>query len=408
MLSQNIVKNLILLEGNYPIAVKEESRKELFSSYNLWAKSHKALRYGDNSMDISKIDISIQNKVSFNEIAPYYNYIDRICRNTLAGKNNAEIIRLDLEEVLRNEKKFLELMNKITFQFALEARAEVVSLKNYELIFFIITIFVLLFEAVYIFSPILEQTRHLFSNYFKLNQDLTIAIKNIQEKDVKLQIEQRNSIKQIILAEETERLRIATELHDGLGHLLSSLKIDFENITEDGLLEKEKQKIHKLILSNVDLITSEIRNISYNLMPATLSEFGIIKCIEQYILKIESSSSPKISFIHNNKDNIRLAQFKKILIYRITQELLNNAIKHSNATEIVIQLLYHEDNLILMVEDNGQGYNYDEKLTKSITSNIGMGLRNIKTRLYSIGATVEVDSEQGHGSTTTIQIPYTS
>ncbi len=234
----------------------------------------------------------------------------------------------------------------------------------------------------------------------KLAEEL--ALKNFEE----LLVEQRNSIRQMIVAEEEERKRIAIDMHDSLGQLVLSVKMNLIKLGNDELFGGNNM-IHSQLLDTIDMIADEIRTISYNLMPATLVEFGIGTCIEQYILKIQDLSDAKINFIIENKKNIRVESINEILIYRVSQELLNNSIKHAFASDIVIQLLYHEDTITLMVEDNGKGFDVDQPPVNTINKNSGFGLKNIKTRLQSIGATLTIDTSKQFGTTTIIQIPYT-
>jgi len=271
------------------------------------------------------------------------------------------------------------------------------------LIFLGITLFTLMIEAIFIFRPISNLLQRNLNEYQRVNQELSYAIKTLEKNDSRLIEEQRNSIQQIVMAEENERRRIAADLHDSLGQLIVSLKIQLEDIT---ILKDIKNGKITLIVDQLNLIANEIRVISNNLMPATLSEFGIGDCIEQYISKIKFSSAANIIFYFDRNNAKRVEPIREILIYRVSQELLNNAIKHSFAKEIIIQLLFHSDNIMLMVEDDGIGYDFEKKFMETNWENSGLGLRNIKTRIESIGGTFTVDTSKNHGTTSIIQIPY--
>jgi signal transduction histidine kinase len=407
MLSQNIAKNILLLNNNFSAEIKEESWQELSKNYNSWNKAHHALQYGDASLDIPRIELSPVIKNYFREINPYYIVIEKMCQNVLSDKNNQKLVQDDLEKLLKNEKLFLSLMDKITFEFDAESKKEVIKGEKYEIFFWVLTLITLLIEAFFIFKPIIAIADKNILDNKNLNHELMQVIKKKEENDIKLLEEQGNSVKLMIMAEEEERKRIATDLHDSLGQMVLSFKMNLIKLGDNKVFEGENKIIYTHLLDSTNVIANEIRAISYNLMPATLSEFGIYTCIEQYVLQVQKSSTAKIIFVHDNKENIQIEPIKEILIYRVSQELLNNAIKHAFASEIIIQLLYHEDTITLMFEDDGVGFDFDQKLMKATAKNTGHGLRNLKTRLQSIGATLNIDTTKEFGTTTIIQIPYT-
>lgn len=405
MLSQNITKNLLLLNSDYPGAIKQENLKELNKNFASWTKAHHALQYGDTAFEIPALQLSAAITRYFKEIDPYYSAIAMLCQKALLGKMNKDEWQTELKILLNNEKQFLAVMDKITFQFDAEAKEEVTLLKKYEIIFLLITLATLLIEAFFIFKPTIALVNKNIADKNELNAQLLLSIKKKEEQDTRLQEEKRNSIKQMIVAEETERKRIAADLHDSLGQLVLSLKMNLIKLMDSKLFPEAENRILSELIDSADLIAGEIRAISYNLMPATLAEFGIGTCIEQYISGIQNLSDAHIVFIQENPGNLRVEPIKEILIYRVSQELLNNAIKHADASEIVIQLLFHKDVITLMIEDNGKGFDYDQQ--QITTAAKGSGLRNIKTRLESIGATLTIDTSKEYGTTTIIQIPYT-
>lgn len=234
---------------------------------------------------------------------------------------------------------------------------------------------------------------YLLYNRYKLKQQTKLQ----QE----LFNEQQKRSEAVLEAEEMERQRIARDLHDGVGQLLSATKLNFNAIT-DGLVLENKQteeKLHKSI-SMIDDSIKEIRNISHNMMPATLQHFGIIKAIEEFTDRMNQSEKAKISFEYFDVNEEQLNSTFKLMLYRITQEIMNNTIKHANATNINIQLIGDENELILTIEDNGKGFDVEKAMQEE-----GIGLKNIQLRVDYLKGNLNIDSTIGKGTTTIIEIP---
>lgn len=403
MLSQNITKNLVLLADTVSLETRAVILKQLFTNYRAWLNGHRALRYGDEAMQIPPLHLSKNIRIYFSALEPYRLHLAHACRAMLLHRKKP-----DLEKLFHNETRFLKIMDKITFEFDAEAKAQIIKLKQIVIFFSVLTLFTLLLEMLFIFKPIVRLVYKNISDFNRLNEQLKIAIRKKEENDVKLALEQRNSVKQMIVAEEAERKRIARDLHDGLGQLVLSLKMNLMKLGEEQLADVVCQSLYQRLMDTTNHIASEVRTISYNLMPATLSEFGLGDCIEQYIQETAHLSAARIQFIQNNPKNKRLEPFKEVLVYRVCQELLNNATKHADASEIVLQLLFHADSLTIMVEDNGKGFDFNHSTMNARGKDSGMGLRNIKTRLQSVGATFDIDTTRAFGTTTHIQIPYTT
>ncbi|MFC0183486.1 Histidine kinase [Pseudarcicella hirudinis] len=201
-----------------------------------------------------------------------------------------------------------------------------------------------------------------------------------------LQIETLNAL---INGQEQERLRISQELHDGLGTLLSRIKI------LSGSSDSHSSQITRM----VDEACSEVRNISGNLQPNTLIKFGLIRAIQDLILK-QKSTSPQIIFQHFGK-KFSIPEDKNLMIYRIIQELLANALKHSQAEEIIIQIVYQEQSSItLTVEDDGIGFHENAIGTDS------SGWSNIRSRVKYLNGNLTLQTDAATGTSVTILIPF--
>ena len=198
----------------------------------------------------------------------------------------------------------------------------------------------------------------------------------------------------LIDGEEKERRRIAQELHDGLNGDLSAIKYRLSTLEESGLSKIDTENLNKVI-DMIDESCAQVRSISHNLMPSSILEYGLIETIREYCIKINTSDTFKIDFQFFG-NYIALSKKSETVIYRIIQELVTNILKHSKATEALIQFNYREDELFITVEDNGIGFN------KNAISP-GIGHKNIKTRIDFLNAQLDVDSSSA-GTSYTISI----
>jgi PAS domain S-box-containing protein len=205
----------------------------------------------------------------------------------------------------------------------------------------------------------------------------------------------------LIEGQETERRRIAEELHDGLSQSLTAIRLHLGALEAD--INKERdEKYEKLqVLKNmIEDVTQEVKVISKALKPKVLEEYGLLKSLELLTGAVNESSALEINlnFYEYFKEpayNIRLC------IYRVVQELIHNVIKHASASRLDIQIVKHRDRIVLTVEDDGAGF--DMQYQK--TNGNGLGLRNIETRVSSLSGTVEIDSAPGKGTLIIVEIP---
>lgn len=188
-----------------------------------------------------------------------------------------------------------------------------------------------------------------------------------------------------IAAVETERQRLARDLHDDLGGTLSAIKGKIAN-------EKVSQEAINLVERAID----DLRYISRNLAPPELENDGLIQALHNTIDRIQISSNIKFTFITFGEKQ-RLNQDIKLNVYRIITELINNILKHSKAQQAIIQFIYYKDSLQILVEDDGVGIKSDKK-------NWGIGLKNINSRVDFLGAKINIDSSS-IGTTVIIDLP---
>lgn len=195
---------------------------------------------------------------------------------------------------------------------------------------------------------------------------------------------------------EKERTRIASDLHDELGPLLSAVKLQINSI--DAANDTDALTIMKSS-THIDSIISKLREISNNLMPNTLVRKGLQKAIAEFVDQASQASGLQVKYICEQA--IDIPQQKEINIYRIIQEIVHNTIKHAGATILLIKMMKEENRLLLMTADNGKGFDYFSK----IKDNPGLGLRNLQSRAEVMGAELSCQSEPGKGTMYTFEIP---
>lgn len=232
---------------------------------------------------------------------------------------------------------------------------------------------------------------------------LLLSQKRIQQQaqmDNEMALQKEMRAKAIIEAEEKERRRIAQDLHDGIGQILSAAKLNLSSFESTVTLTEEVQKeALKNTLSLIDDSVKEVRSVSHNMMPNTLIKLGLASAIKEFITKIGNVPNLKIDLEIVGLDQ-RLEENTETTLYRAIQEIVTNIIKHSKANKIGIQLIRHDKELSVLIEDNGVGFD-----TSRINEFEGIGLKNIISRVEFVNGTVNFDSTPGKGTTVVIDIP---
>jgi|GEM_PF-1846689 len=208
----------------------------------------------------------------------------------------------------------------------------------------------------------------------------------------------QNILRAIIETEEKERKRVAQDLHDGLGPILSTIKL----FTETYLTSTDqsyKQKIASQLLASINEALDQISVISNNLTPQILFDFGLKTAIKYFIENITKISSKKFSYTFNLKGDV--CNEIEITIYRVVTELINNTIKHANADSVVLNVWQEGNSIFLEYSDNGIGFDF----SKSIGKKAGMGLFNIQHRVNSFNGEVQFCRVKPRGIRCIIRIP---
>lgn len=216
----------------------------------------------------------------------------------------------------------------------------------------------------------------------------------LHEQKVK-QLEQQQqviSLQSMINGQEAERTRVSRDLHDGLGGLFSTIKMYLGSLQQEMPSLSGKALFNKSY-SMVDTAAEEVRRIAHNMMPQVLLKLGLINAIEDVCANIRAAKLLNVKMEVHGMD-IRLNPTTEIMLFRIMQELLNNIIKHAQATEAIIQFVREENRLSVIVEDNGKGFNALE-----VEKTGHAGIATIQSRVAYLNGKLTIDSRQDVGTT---------
>jgi signal transduction histidine kinase len=234
-----------------------------------------------------------------------------------------------------------------------------------------------------------------FLSYRNINIRKQIAEKEVLQLQQEKQLEASNAV---IKGQESERSRLARDLHDGLGGLLSGIKFSLNSMTGNMILSEQNANTFSLALNQLDNAISEMRRVAHSMMPEALLKFGLKDALQDFCMGITQTGKLKVHFQELGLEG-RLEQSMEVTLYRIVQELLNNTMKHSQATEAHVQLMQDGNMLTLTVEDNGKGFNIN-----NLQNNKGAGISNVESRVAYLNGKLDIKSDATHGTSVEVQI----
>lgn len=339
-----------------PMAIESNSFENLASVYDGLAHTYELMGQHEKANQYIRLFIqfkdSLYNESTSNQVA-------------------------ELETRYQTEKKDLEISRK---DLELQNASLLISKKNTQVIVLALSVIAILGFG------------YLFYNRYRLKQKALL--------DAELIVQQELRNKAIIEAEEKERIRIAKDLHDGIGQQLSAVKMQLSALESDlTLTSQNDQDRMQTMISMVDEAVKEVRTVSHNMMPNALLKSGLVAAFREFVNKLASVGTMKID-LHITGLNERLENTTETVLYRVLQECVSNTVKHAQATEIGIQLLKHDKYLNLIIEDNGRGFD-----TSKINDFNGIGLKNMLSRIQFLNGTIHFDSYPGKGTTVSIDIP---
>lgn len=209
------------------------------------------------------------------------------------------------------------------------------------------------------------------------------------------QLTSKRILSTVLRTEEKERIRFSKELHDGLGPLLSSAKMSLSVVDKSTLSESDREVVKNTYFV-IDEAIRSLREISNNLSPHVLNEFGLAKGISNFVSKVSAMNKLPITFKSDTAEK-RFDTDIEVILYRIVCELINNSLRHAECSHIELSLNLDHDTLSLTYADNGKGFS-------PAVAPTGMGLANISSRVSSLNGTFDLKSAPGKGMSATVTV----
>lgn len=359
--------------------------------YHQLGKNEDAVDFFDSALVYAKLANSIEKLRD--------TYLDRTnffksTQNFQAALENQEkhISLRDSIYQIDRLKVFAELeaqyQGKIKDQQLLEQKQELMIRKaNFNRVLWI--------SALFLITTILLTIIHFLNrNRFKKKQLLLQKEKELEIKEA--------AIRAALTSQEEEKKRFAKDLHDGFGQLITSLKLRLHQLEKEQNLS-EKIRLYEQSEQLLDEMHQEIRHIAFNMMPETLVKNGLTPALKELALKLNKLQTLQIQVDTFDMED-RLLDIQEISIYRIIQEWVNNTLKHGTATRIDIQLIRDIEEIRLMIEDDGDGFN-----SENLNSTKGYGWKNIQSRVNILKGYIDLDTEPSKkGIVLMITIPLNS
>lgn len=222
-----------------------------------------------------------------------------------------------------------------------------------------------------------------------------------QQRINELETEKKLAATEAVLkGEEQERTRLAKDLHDGLGGMLSGIKYSLNTMKGNLIMTPENAQAFERSMDMLDSSIKEMRRVAHNMMPEALVKFGLDAALRDFCNDINQSGALKLSYQSIGMEGAVIDQTTSITLFRIVQELLNNAIKHAKAKSAIVQLSKSGEQLAVTVEDDGIGFD-----TSILKASRGIGWSNIQSRIDYMKGKLDIKSDPGHGTSVHIEFP---
>lgn len=253
--------------------------------------------------------------------------------------------------------------------------------------------------ATVLLAVLLGTLTLLIVRHYKNRQRLLRQEKALQEEKIANMEKQQQvvSLQSMINGQESERTRIARDLHDGLGGLFSTVKMHYSTLQQD-TPHLTDNPIYRKTMDLLNNASDELRRVAHNMMPEVLLKVGLNEALQDLCTNINSGRLLKITYQSYGIEK-RLSPSTEIMLYRIIQELVNNIIKHAQATSAIIQINKQGSRLSLTIEDNGRGFD-----TYEAEKNRSMGMKTVKSRVDYLNGSLSIDSRKDLGTTVMIEL----
>ncbi|WP_276503574.1 sensor histidine kinase [Terrimonas pollutisoli] len=233
-------------------------------------------------------------------------------------------------------------------------------------------------------------------SYRNYKQKQKIQQQRINELEKEKQL---SATEAVLKGEEQERTRLAKDLHDGLGGMLSGIKYSFQTMKGNLIMTPDNHQAFERSMDMLDSSIKEMRRVAHNMMPEALVKFGLDTALKDFCNDINQSGALRVTYQSIGMENAVIEQTTAITIYRIVQELINNTMKHASAKTAIVQVTKTDGNISITVEDDGKGF--DPVILKG---GRGIGWSNIQSRIEYLKGKLDVQSEPGKGTSVLIEL----
>ncbi|GAA0546597.1 sensor histidine kinase [Chitinophaga japonensis] len=427
--SQILCKSALQLENGHDVEI---NGKEFVNTLRQWEKAQEGLQAGSKFLNLPT-----ENMEEINEM---FELISHPRQEMMAAAEHIvtildttkpfqpQLIRPYVKTILDYEQSYLLGMDLIVFDYDRFSKERIRQLKQIDYLMLAMVLATLLLEAAFIFYPLALHIKKTVVGLVsseekarKLTEDLRVASDRMErsynelkkkerenrqlteEKIRREGIEQKIRSYAIINGQEKERKRIAAEVHDGIGQMLTSLRMKLEQIEDRAEApDPEVATVNNMLAR---LIT-ETRRICSDLLPSVLEDFGLLSAIEDLVKTCKDADRRLEFFLDANIRKEQLSRELEISVYRIIQEGLNNVVKHAAATKVEIYLDTSGGCLELMIRDNGKGFYFDHRQLhlKNMAKKMN-GIRGMKERAELLNGTFNISTEPGKGTIIQLEIP---
>ncbi len=349
-------------KGNYPVAI------------SFYHEAEPILINGNRRNEIKELYLNIAEtqKLAGNS-AEAYNYLYKYAqlKDTIYDDaTSAKIAELEINyQTAKKEKDILQLRQ--------ESKSKTDSIQKTRTITYILMGSFLTLLLISFLS---------YRNYKQKQLLQQQQIKQLQNEKLLLATES------ILKGQEDERSRLAQDLHDGLGGMLSGVKLTLSAMKGNIILPEESARLFTKAFEQLDSSIGEMRRVAHNMMPEALVKLGLQQALLDYCDGINPANGLNIKCEFHGLEN-RLQNTTEIIVYRIVQELLTNIIKHAGAGNVLVQVIKKGTELDITVEDDGNGFNKEEGFLKN-----GAGLKNIQSRVDYLKGELDIKSAPGKGT----------
>ncbi|MCC7503866.1 MAG: tetratricopeptide repeat protein [Saprospiraceae bacterium] len=322
---------------------------------------------------LENLALSCERLGDFADAARHYRQWIEVERKMFDSEKNSQLLALERQyETAKKERQIL----------AQQLQLRQKSTQNRMLL---LLIFALLVAGIAVALWLRGRLRY--------NQRIAAQQAEIQEQRIREMRQEQKllALDAMLNGQEEERKRIAKDLHDGLGGLLTTIKLHF-NVIQEQVRQLEELKAYQRAGEMIDDACDEVRRISHNMMPSALARFGLVAALDDLAETLRATRPLDISIQaanwHEGPDETREA-----MLFRILQELIHNAVQHAEASKIMAHLDSNDQQITLRVEDNGKGFDPEQARKTG-----GLGLKSVESRVRYLGGTVQFDSSPGRGT----------